>query len=71
MWSASFESVDGLDDRGTWKEITSGPALLGCQDIYEQIALFPPCSHLHDHAQDSITSRPWVRILFLALSRPS
>lgn len=47
MWSASFESVDGLDDRGTWKEITSGPALLGCQDIYEQIALFPPCSHLH------------------------
>ena len=40
MWSASFESVDGLDDRGTWEEITSGPALLGCQDFNEQSALF-------------------------------
>ena len=97
MWSAAFEAIDGLDNRGTWEEVTSGPISLGCQVFYNQTALFSQsreCCHFlvgcyltqsylmgvlgrglakpHVRSpQDSITSRPWMRTLFQALSGAS
>lgn len=38
MWSGAFKAVDGLDNQGTWDEITNGPALLGWQDFQNRIA---------------------------------
>ncbi len=41
MWSAAFEAIDGLDNRGTWEEVTSGPISLAWPSL-----LRPDCTFL-------------------------